>query len=670
MTRPFLSLALAVMLLAASCSGMHPPTLKADFIDSCDYALKECSADTIKALEMALRTEQADPELFRRLAVCLRAVGTPESRLRSMQAIDRALELDPDNPSYHVERGLTLYARQFIGSACGSLDRAIELDPGCFHAWYHKGRIEKDLYLKNMCSETDLDDAIRCFSRANNIYGRHEETLFNLGLLQYLRQRHDVCARSARSGTEYFPEEYRFRLLSACVALERNRFEAAAAEFDSALALMDTETRYMYEDLTLLLPMDERTGYWNLDERNRAEFNRKFWIMNDPTPASSRNERLLEHYRRIFLTAALLTNDRLGLEGVESARGRALVRYGLPPVLLFKLGSGLDGPFVVWSYIHGDKLFLLYFQDEFLNGNYHIPIDPGFYDYAMITEGILQSIPQMYTFPVKYAHIPVGVENVQFRGTENETRVDFAVALPDSALDFRDGSYEMDFILFDNDWNVFLTEKLVFDPAELQGFEKSSAGWRVLPFALDLPPLQLESSFALEITGGKPPGRAVYRSALTIHDLSGSRLSLSGIRLSLRDKEGNCTRQTDPLPSYEAGASLCVSYEIYNLKMNKENVARYRLTWSVTAADHRAGPSGTWEWITASVRVSKPHQHVYISSSIEQSSSERSISDNLMLNVSSLEPGRYILILDIEDLVAGFKSAGKRSFAIIPRTGS
>jgi len=548
--------------------------------------------------------------------------------------------------------------------------RAIELDPGCFHAWYHKGRIKKDLYLKNMCSEEDLDDAIRCFRRANNIYGCHEETLFNLGLLQYLRQRHDVCARSARSGTKYFPEEYRFRLLSACVALERKRFENAAAEFDSALALMDGETRFMYQDLTLLLPMDERAAYWNLDERNRGEFNRKFWIGNDPTPASSLNERLLEHYRRIFLTAALLTNDRLGLAGIESARGRALVSYGLPPVLLYKLGSGLDGPFAVWSYIHGDKLFLLYFQDEFLNGNYHIPIDPRFNDYAMITEGILQSIPQMYTYPVEYAHIPVGVENVQFRGTGDKTRVDFAVALPDSALDFSNGSYEMDFILFDNDWNVFLTEKIVFDPVELRGFEKSSAGWRVLPFVLDLPPLQLESSFALEITGGRPQGRAIYRSPLTILNLSGGRLSLSGIRLSLRDKEGACTGQTDPLPSYETGVSLCVSYEIYNLKRNAENLARYRLTWSVTSADHRNGPSGTWEWITASVRGSKPEQRVYISSSIEQSSSNRSISDGLILDVSSLEPGKYILILDIEDLVAGVKAAATRSFAIIPRTGS
>ncbi len=670
MPRSLLAISIIALFLAVSCSGMHPPTLDDDFIDTYDFELRECAADTIMALEKALRAEADDPELFRMLAVCYRAAGTPESRLRSMNAIDRAIELDPDNPSYHVERGLTLYARQFTGSACRSLERAIDLDPGCFQAWYHRGRIEKDLYLKNMCSDRRLDDAIKYYRRANNIYGRHEETLFDLGLLNYLKERFDVCAGCARTGAEYYPESYRFRLLSACVALHRTRFETAGAEFESALALMDGETRYMYEDVSLLLPIDERDAYQNFDERNRADFNRKFWIMNDPTPATALNERRFEHYIRIFLTESLLTNERLGLDGIETARGRALVSYGLPPSILLDIGSGLDGSFVVWTYIHGDKMFLLFFQDEFLSGNYHIPIDPRFHDYAMITEGILQNIKQMYTFPIEYGYMPVSVENVQFRGTGDETRVDLALAIPDSTLDFRDAEYELDFTLFDNDWKIFLTEKIFFDPDTLHRFEKTSVVWCVFPFSIELPPLQLESSFALEIIGGRPPGRAVYRSPLTILDLSGGHLSLSGIRFSLQDEDGTCTALVDPLPSYETGSSLCISYEIYNLKRNEENLARYRLTWSVTSSSGRDGPSGTWAWITASVRDSRPEPHVYILSSIEQSTDATATSDAMMLDASSLEPGMYMFMLEIEDLVAGFRVFGKRSFKIIPRTGS
>ncbi len=670
MLRLLLTVAAPAIFLAVSCSGMHPPTLDEDFIDCGDITLRECADDTIKALRTQIRSDPDAPEAYRRLAVCYRAVGTPESRLLSLQAIEKALELDPENPSYHVEMGLTQYARQFTGSAVASLDKAIELDPGCFQAWFHKGRIEKDLYLRNMCSEKHLDNAIRCFGRANNIRGDHQETLFDLGLLQYLRERFDVCVRCARAGEAHHPGSYRFRLLSSSVDLERNRFDAACSGFDSALVMMDADTRYMYEDVSLLLPMEERYTYLNLDERNRNEFNRKFWIMNDPTPATIVNERRLEHYKRVFLCTELLTDRRLGLEGVQTARGRALVSYGLPPLLLLKIGSGVDGPFVVWTYLQGDKMFMLYFQDEFLNGNYHIPIDRKFYDYAMITEGILQSVQQMYTYPVDYTHIPLVIENVQFRGSGDKTRVDFAVALPDSLIASGAGSYNLDFTLFDNDWKVFLSESRSFDPDTLRHFKKSSVYWRLFPFTMELPPLQLQSSFAVEITGGKPPGRAVRRNPLTIRDLGGNNLSLSGLRLSLRDEEGVCTDLMDPLPSYAAGSALCVSYEIYNLRRNTENIARYRMTWSVTSNDETEGPSGTWDWITASVRGSKPGPRVYISSSIEQMTSERSTSDDLMLDAASLEPGRYLLILEIEDLVAGFKVSGERPFAIIPRTGS
>ena len=187
---------------------------------------------------------------------------------------------------------------------------------------------------------------------------------------------------------------------------------------------------------------------------------------------------------------------------------------------------------------------------------------------------------------------------------------------------------------------------------------------------MDLPPLQLESNFAVEITGGKPAGRAVYRSSFIIRDLSGGHLSLSGIRLSLPDEEGRCLDLIDPLPSYGTGSTLCVSYEVYNLKRNAQNLARYRLTWSVVSNDERDRPSGTWDWIRASVRGSSPQPEVYTTSSIEQSTGDRPADDALMLDTGVLEPGRYLLVLEIEDLVAGFSVSGEKPFAIIPRKGS
>jgi len=126
----------------------------------------------------------------------------------------------------------------------------------------------------------------------------------------------------------------------------------------------------------------------------------------------------------------------------------------------------------------------------------------------------------------------------------------------------------------------------------------------------------------------------------------------------------------DPLPSYSPGSSLCVYYEIYSLKRNGDNVSKYRVTWSVASDDPGEGDAGVWSWIKASVRGSVPEPGIYISSSIDQSASTRSVGEDLELDVSILAPGRYVLILEIEDLVAKSVTSGSRRFAIIPRTGT
>ncbi len=87
----------ASVFLATSCTGMHPPTLDEDFIDPSRHPSGECARDTIEVLEKTLACNREDPEIYRELAVCYRAIGTPRSRLKSMQAIDRALELAPEH---------------------------------------------------------------------------------------------------------------------------------------------------------------------------------------------------------------------------------------------------------------------------------------------------------------------------------------------------------------------------------------------------------------------------------------------------------------------------------------------------------------------------------------------------------------------------------------------
>jgi hypothetical protein len=250
------------------------------------------------------------------------------------------------------------------------------------------------------------------------------------------------------------------------------------------------------------------------------------------------------------------------------------------------------------------------------------------------------------------------------------TRLDISIALAQPELDMSDHSYLLTLTIFDNDLNIFMTKSTEFDPDTLMRFEKESGKWLDLPISLEIPPLELESSYAVEIRGGRVPGRAVLRRPVSIEDLSGGHLSLSDIRLALRDDSGRCTGILDPIPSYATGSSLCVSWETYSLRADDGNMTHTRTTWSVIPADIGTGPSSAWEWIKASVRAEDAEGRVYISNSLEQRGPDRDPSNALVIDIGSLEPGGYLLRLEVEDMVSGFRMERERQFDLVPRKGS
>jgi tetratricopeptide (TPR) repeat protein len=147
-----------------------------DFIEPVEIEGKHEVWRTIADLKDSVEADFGNAELHRRLAVLYRLAGTPRARLLSQDEIDRAISLDPQNPILHVERGLTLVARRFVGEAEASFKRATEIDPRCFEAWFQLGRIEQYEYYKTMCFVDHLVKAIEYFEKAFRINKKNEET--------------------------------------------------------------------------------------------------------------------------------------------------------------------------------------------------------------------------------------------------------------------------------------------------------------------------------------------------------------------------------------------------------------------------------------------------------------------------------------------------------------
>ena len=663
-----LILAAAVALCLHGC-GRRATVYRGDFIDPVDIDLRDTVDEKISNLSdsLCLASGKDKVALHRKLAVAYRIVGTPESRLRSIEEIDAALRLAPDDPLLYVEKGLTRCAQRFTGDAVSCLKRAIEIDPGCFEAWYHLGRIHMDDYLENMCFIGKLRKAAACFRRAIAIDGTDEDALFDLGLLCLLDGLSAETSRCFSTGERLHPDSPRFPLLAAVSLLESDRFEDAAARFEKALSLMDEDERREYEDIRALLSDSDAAYYGNLDDNNRNDYNRRFWARNDPTPATPVNERLLEHYRRVFLSRELLSLPRMGREGPETVRGRTLIRYGVPTKIDYSLGVSTDGPFVIWNYITGDQQFRLYFEDEYLNGDYHIPINPKFQTLADITEGILQMVPQIYRYPVPFGDLPAALQWAQTRGPGESTRFEFSLALGSCPALESDGLCRLDLTFFDSDWNRFRTESFEARTDSLATIERSDARWYVLPFARDILPRELECITAIEITGGSPPVRAVRMQPLMMRGFHGRSLVMSSVRITLPGGAGLCSDVLDPIPLFRSGEPICVSYEAFNLKLDEERRARYRVSYSIIKAgplEEHDGLRKTLSYIAASIRGSRRDEEAFITNSFERGTDLSSIEDSLQIDTASLGEGRYLLVLEIEDLVAGGTVSDQREFTV------
>jgi GWxTD domain-containing protein len=102
------------------------------------------------------------------------------------------------------------------------------------------------------------------------------------------------------------------------------------------------------------------------DEDDRLRLFKQFWVSRDPSPATRRNETLIEYYRRINYANEQFKVPQL--EGWATDRGMVYVTLGLPDFVEREEFSATSKPVEVWVY-NSVRLRLL-FVDESGFGDY------------------------------------------------------------------------------------------------------------------------------------------------------------------------------------------------------------------------------------------------------------------------------------------------------------
>ena len=667
--RPRHSLALLVALLLCGCSfrpGGKRSVTEGDFIEPVTSTDNGQVTEQIDSLKGQVEKDFRNPELHRQLAVAYRLAGTPHSRLLSSEEIDKAIALDPLNPILYVEQGLTLVARRFVGQAEASFLQVTKLDRDCFEAWFQLGRMEQYEYYKTMCFPPILVKAIGYFETAYRINRKDEETLVNLAFLHSFRHMYQTGLMYGTRALMYHPKSVNAHLVCGMLYTRNNEFEKAAKEFSTAFLLMSNEQRKPYESIAPLLSLDERDLYLSASKTKKEDWRRRFWAENDPTPATEVNERELEHFTRVLISDWTMSDERRNARGSDTDRGAAVIRYGLPDKKLYDLGASTSGGWIIWQYNLPSGAFSLYFNDEFLNGDYHFPISDY---YGGESLRILNTVPQRYEYPIKYTPFPLAVQIAERRGANERTRLEFSVAVPDSVKGAKSRSWDLFVTFFDSQWNRFSRDRLSLRPDSLPTIEKRIGRFVVCNFNLEMLPRELACTCIVELVLDKDLRKGTSRYPLEIRDMYGRSLKLSNIKLTLPDSGGACTSVLDPIPLYPPKSKLCLSYELYNLRLDESNQARYRLTYAIrnpAPSDAQSGASiqRTLSYMWWSIKGKKSDEKPYIESSIEQRAQATTVADKLQIDIGTLEPGTYVLSIDAEDLLTGMSVTDSRLFTV------
>ena len=122
------------------------------------------------------------------------------------------------------------------------------------------------------------------------------------------------------------PEAIDLMPIVAISAIEQDKPDMAMAFFEDYISKLDPEVKVLYEDISLVASGEDLRASDETPGLNRETYLNRFWNGKDPDLSTPVNERLLEHYRRVWHA---LTEFSEGKQPWD-ARGDVYIRFGEP----------------------------------------------------------------------------------------------------------------------------------------------------------------------------------------------------------------------------------------------------------------------------------------------------------------------------------------------------
>ncbi len=287
-----------LLLLLLSCSHPPPPT-RDEVLSHYSVALNLYKEGRVEEatgeLEEVVRLYPNFAPAHNLLGQIYRRRGDLYSRFKSEKELRKAIRLEPLNPEYHLNLGLTLIKRRFQHSALKELERAFELDSLCFEAPYQMGLIWEEEGLK-VFDRKDFLKAQEAFGSALRIDPLSPKVHYHLGLCYLELRQNREAENKLHRATELDSTFYQAHLVLGYLYHKVGREEEAAREFEEAFRwMMTAEEVVPYLSIRLIANKGEWEEYQKIPWGQGKGFLHRFWKEKDPTPPPAGNERPIEH---------------------------------------------------------------------------------------------------------------------------------------------------------------------------------------------------------------------------------------------------------------------------------------------------------------------------------------------------------------------------------------
>ena len=574
--------------------------------------------ETLQSLKGVLVLDENHVPALVESAKLYLSLNSPLARSSAEKMLRRAIQLDPDNAQHRVLLGEVMWAQGFLRNAKRQYEEILTQEPNNARAAFGLGTCFMKDFMKywNMIATEGSSNVVlewRHFakeyrSQAIRYLGqsiRHDPALkdayYHLGLvyMEDMKSNPLAAGRSlvkvANALLKAYPGD-KDALLFVGLGYHTSGYSERAWDFfEKALERMVVEERSIIESLDAVAADEERLsvtkaesqapeagGKW-VDSSERE----RFWRKLDPLLLTERNERRMEHYRRVAYANLRFSKPRRGIAGWRTEMGRVYIKFGEP------LGRTVMRPEVdprgrlvqahteLWAY----EDFSFQFRNwngldawRFAEGTPSIPYG----------EWVFKRTAQRYADPFRHLKYSLPYQVAAFRDA-GKIRLEVAYAIAKArlkvygagAVDLQDGLF-----LFDSDWKE--VSRAVYATQRLADVGADSVRGRYLLSRSTLNVEQGDYHLVAEVQDRRTRSIGTFREtySFTAQDTSPAISDLL-LATSIEMVDPFPTRRQDlklvlnPLHTFYRTESIYIYFEIYGLTQDDFGRTNYEITYQI-----------------------------------------------------------------------------------------